>query len=146
MVHELLSGDVPFKDSAKASQIKLYKAIARGKFKMSDLLDDAARDLVNKILVIDVVERLGSLAGGVMDIKNHDWLKEIDFDMIGAKIITPPWVPEVKSALDCSEFEDYSNEELELESEYDPWEVENFLTEEEIPLFDALDHIMAGGV
>ena len=144
MVHELLSGDVPFKDSTKASQIKLYKAIARGKFKMSDLLDDAARDLVNKILVINVVERLGSLAGGVMDIKNHNWLKEIDFDMIGAKIITPPWVPEVKSALDCSEFEDFFHHE-ELGSENGVrWG--NFLTEEEIPLFDALDHIMAGGL
>ena len=83
MVHEMLSGDVPFKESAKSSQMKLFKAIAKGKFKISDILNDAAKDLVKRILVIDVAERLGSLAGGVRDIKTHEWLKEIDFDKSG---------------------------------------------------------------
>jgi serine/threonine protein kinase len=140
MVHEMLSGDVPFKESAKSSQMKLFKAIAKGKFKISDILNDAAKDLVKRILVIDVAERLGSLAGGVRDIKTHEWLKEIDFDKIGAKSVTPPWVPEVGHALDCSEFDDFSHEEFE--EEYDPSDA---LSAEESALFDTLDDIMSDG-
>ena len=139
MVHEMLSGDVPFKDSAKASQIKLFKAIAKGRFKISDILNESAIDLVKKILVTDVAERLGSLAGGVRDIKSHDWFEGIDFDAVGNKSVTPPWVPDVGHALDCSEFEDFSHEEFEEEPNH-----LDVLTGAENALFNDLDEIMNG--
>ena len=96
--------------------MKLLKHICKGKLKYSPILGEDALDLVKALLVVDEAERLGSLAGGVKDIKKHAWFKDIDFDAISAKRVEAPWKPDVKNALDAGEFGDFSHEEYEPET------------------------------
>lgn len=57
----------------------------------------------------DLTRRLGNLAGGVQDIKNHPWFKGIDFKAMNLKKGRPPIVPLILSEHDTSNFEDYSS-------------------------------------
>ena len=111
LVHELLVGDVPFKEKVKIAQMKLFKAIVKGSLAISDAVDDDTKDLLNRILVVDQVGRLGSLAGGAKDISGHAWLAGIDLDAISQKTIEAPWKPNVSDPL--KNFEDFSHEEFE---------------------------------
>jgi protein kinase A len=58
-------------------------------------------------------ERLGCLAGGYRDIKNHAWLQEVNFGKLIKKKIQAPWVPDIKDPLDTSNFESLDDAEDE---------------------------------
>ena len=60
----------------------LFKAIFQEKYTICETIHADARDLIERILVGKPSLRLGCLAGGVMDIKNHQWMQEIDFKKI----------------------------------------------------------------
>lgn len=106
LVHEMLSGITPF-HAYRSDQMSLFKAIFQEKSTICETIDADARDLIERILVGKPSLRLGCLAGGVMDIKNHQWMQEIDFEKLVDKKINAPWVPEQKDALDSSEFNDW---------------------------------------
>ena len=39
--------------------------------------------------------------------KAHKWFRGVDFDMVEEKMIPAPWVPEVESEDDTSQFDEY---------------------------------------
>jgi len=136
LIHELLIGDVPFSERVKRTPFKVYKAIVKGKIKMSPLLGNEVKDMLKQIVVHDPYSRLGSLAGGVMDIKNHSWFKGLDFDAVGKKQVVVPWRPHIneENPLECAHFRDHSH--TELEPDYDDTDV---LTDKEQMLFSGLN-------
>jgi len=138
--HELLIGDVPFRRSAKACPIKLYKAIVKGKIKLSTLLDDEIKDMLKQILVNDPSDRLGSLAGGVQDIRNHSWFKGIDLDAISKKQAAAPWKPHIneKNSLDGVGSGNFTFEEHVAD-----FDDTDFLTDEEQNLFRGLNDVFS---
>ena len=78
----MLSGKTPFHEK---DQMALFKAINRCKPQISPLIQLDARDLLQRILVRKPSNRLGCLAGGNEDIKNHKWLKGMDFHQLVEK-------------------------------------------------------------
>lgn len=94
----MLHGDIPFK-SAEASS--LLAKILRGQyhFKKDPNLCDA-EDLVSKLLIRNPALRLGSLAGGANDIREHEFFKNIKFDDLDQSLIVPPHIPEKVDVFD----------------------------------------------
>jgi len=138
LIHELLIGDVPFSDRVKTTPIKVYKAIVKGKIKLSPLLGNEVKDMLKQIVVHDPYSRLGSLAGGCIDIKNHSWFEGLDFDAVGKKQVVVPWRPHInkENPLDSAHFGDHSH--TELEPDYDDLD---FLTDKEQMLFSGLNDL-----
>jgi len=48
-----------------------------------------------------VTQRLGCMAGGSDDIKNHIWFRGVEWGLVMNKEIPPPWVPEINGAHDA---------------------------------------------
>merc|ERR1712024_159421 len=71
-----------------------------------------AKDLMKKIFVCKISLRLGCLEGGISDIKNHLWLKDMDFRKLSDKKLDAPWLPKPRNELDVSEFDDLDEEEV----------------------------------
>mmetsp|Transcript_963 Transcript_963/g.2059 ORF Transcript_963/g.2059 Transcript_963/m.2059 type:complete len:820 (+) Transcript_963:432-2891(+) len=120
MIYEMLFGTNPFfdYDDPNINQHTLFRRIAKGKFQrpVNQASVDAysrtsqeAKDLIKKILVIDVRKRLGCMANADLDIRNHPWFAKegvgIDFGQLYRKEIVAPWVPELSDPFDGTNFE-----------------------------------------
>ena len=46
-----------------------------GKIEWPKSIENVAKDLIRKLLVIDRTKRIGNLKNGADDIKNHKWFK-----------------------------------------------------------------------
>mmetsp|Transcript_904 Transcript_904/g.1399 ORF Transcript_904/g.1399 Transcript_904/m.1399 type:complete len:211 (+) Transcript_904:28-660(+) len=112
LVHEMVSGDTPFAASG-SDQMTLFKAIVRGNYKISKRCNDIVKDLVEKVLVTRPTNRLGSLANAEQGLKTHPWLIDVDFDKLRQKRFRAPWKPNLKDALDVSEFDNWDHMELD---------------------------------
>lgn len=70
--------------------------------------DKKAKSFVKHLLVADTSQRLGCMAGGTQDIKDHKWYKEeFSWDAIMGKSAKPPFVPVVKDDGDTENFSTY---------------------------------------
>jgi hypothetical protein len=69
--------------------------------------------LIKKLLTADLTKRIGNLKGGADDIKKHKWFLGLEWELLLAKQVAAPIIPEVKSKDDTSNFDKYpdSNEE-----------------------------------
>ena len=74
-------------------------------------------DLLTKLLTTDLSKRFGNLKAGplgkrflCLDIKNHKWFADIDFELLAQLKISPPYVPPVKGDGDTSNFDEYSED------------------------------------
>ena len=106
----MIVGYTPFYDHG-IDQIALFKRIVNGKYKFprTKRISEASQDLIMRILVTRPTDRLGSLAGAEMDIKNHPWFHGVDFDALVSKQVKAPWKPKIKNALDVSAFDTWDN-------------------------------------
>ena len=66
-----------------------------------------ARKLIQGLLEQDLSMRLGCMRNGSDDVKLHHWFKGVDWNMVSAKKIQPPWVPELNSSTDVQYFDEY---------------------------------------
>jgi hypothetical protein len=78
-------------------KLTLYKRIVTAQynfpFKALKKVSEEAKDLISKILVTDNSMRLGSLAGGDDDIRNHPWLAKLSENKMTRKCIEAPVKP-----------------------------------------------------
>lgn len=72
-----------------------YRKILNAPLVKSQYLSADAFDICSKLLERDPTKRLGY--NGFEEIQNHPWFKEIDWDALYRKEITPPFNPNVKS-------------------------------------------------
>jgi hypothetical protein len=100
--------ETPFQDYG-TDQMTLFKAIVRGKKKVSRRLSEECQDLVKQILVTKSSHRLGCLAGGDKDIREHPWLADVNFTKLVQKKFRAPWKPDIKDALDVREFDNWDH-------------------------------------
>jgi serum/glucocorticoid-regulated kinase 2 len=56
-----------------------------------------AADFFNKLLKRSSADRLGK--GGIDEIKNHAWLKDINWNALLKKEVPSPYIPKVKSTI-----------------------------------------------
>jgi len=109
LIYEMIVGYPPFVDE---DPMGIYQKILSGKIVFPKLFDKDAKVLVKKLLTADLGKRFGNLKNGVDDIKTCKWFKDMRWDKLLDKELSPPYKPSVKSETDTSNFEDYpdSNE------------------------------------
>ncbi|CAO3685122.1 unnamed protein product [Rhizopus stolonifer] len=93
LLYELLYGKRPFR--AKSSE-SLQKAILNQPIEFPDdpNISPEAIDFVKSLLDRDITKRLGVGDSGFERLKQHVWLKEIQWDILASKTIGAPFVPD----------------------------------------------------
>jgi len=104
LIYEMVVGYPPFVDE---DPMGIYQKILSGKIVFPKMFDKNAKGLVKKLLTADLGKRYGNLKCGVEDIKTHKWFKDVNWEDLLEKKITPPFKPAVKNASDTSNFDDY---------------------------------------
>jgi serine/threonine protein kinase len=108
VMYEMLSGKLPYaiKRGAKMS-IKIYDQ----EVQYPNSMNKDAKDFIQKLLIINPSERLGSGPNGIEDIKNHPFFKGINWNDAEMQKIKPPFIPKLKSETDLRYFDTMFTEE-----------------------------------
>uniref|UniRef100_A0A158R5L2 Protein kinase domain-containing protein n=1 Tax=Syphacia muris TaxID=451379 RepID=A0A158R5L2_9BILA len=107
LIYEMIVGVPPFQGRALND---VFEKILEGKLKFPRHFDCNAKDLVKKLLQSDPSKRLGNLKNGAVDVMNHEWFAEIDWDEVAEMKLTPPVIPTVYSSGDTGNFDSYDEE------------------------------------
>lgn len=104
-VYECLHGTTPF---AAKNYISTYKKIAayskQGKMKWHIQLTPAVQSLMQGLLTAKPDQRLGATDAGITLLKEHDWFKDMDWQLLYDHKIKAPFVPQIKDSTDLSNF------------------------------------------
>ena len=108
IMYEMLTGKLPFpfKRGVKLS-IKTYEK----KINFPSKITENAKDLIQKLLVVNPNDRLGSGTDGSENIKKHPFFEEVDWDSAFEKQLDPPFVPKLKDETDLKYFDTMFTEE-----------------------------------
>ncbi|KAL3783671.1 hypothetical protein ACHAW5_007500, partial [Stephanodiscus triporus] len=131
LIFEMLYSTTPFYESG-IDQKRLFSNIAQSKWKLPDngrKLSKHSIALLNGMLQKRPTERLGCLAGGYRDVKDHAFFQEVNFNKLVKKQIKAPWVPQIEDPLDISNFEQFDGSDEDFAKTKKP------LTEQEQIVF-----------
>ncbi|XP_018494562.2 cAMP-dependent protein kinase catalytic subunit beta-like [Galendromus occidentalis] len=84
IVYEMLHGQLPFRCPGNEGTV-LERLILTAPLEFRGGLDRTAEDFISKLLEREDSRRLGSLHRGADDVLDHEWLWEVDFDLLYAK-------------------------------------------------------------
>lgn len=114
LIYEMLVGRSPFY-SYGTDQVSLFKRIVQVKYSFppGGIVNEVAQDLIQRLIVRRQANRLGCLARGEMDIRDHSWFAIIDVEKLLKRKIPAPWIPKIKDPLDASHFDSYRHVENE---------------------------------
>jgi len=102
LIYELLSSFPPFFDD---EPMGTYRKIIQGKFKFPKYFTPESRDIIARLLRTKPTKRLAVMKGGADNIRNHMWYKGFDWEALRAGETTAPFIPQVKSIDDISNFD-----------------------------------------
>jgi protein kinase A len=121
LIYEMLVGFSPFY-SHDMDQVGLFKRIVGVKyhFPHGNVVQDVTKNLIHRLLQRRPADRLGCLAGGDQDIRDHPWFHIINTQKLLNRQIPPPWVPRLKDPLDATHFDSYAHLENEPPPNYPP--------------------------
>lgn len=105
LMYEMLVGYPPFFDDVHDNPLNIYTKILTGKIKFPAHIDQYAKDLIKRLLIPNVNERLGDLSGGAEDVKRHRFFRGVDWAKLAQRHALPPIVPHATSPTDTSYFE-----------------------------------------
>jgi serine/threonine protein kinase len=91
--YEFMIGHRPY-HGRNRKQVKDYILSYQAKINFNNKKkgwSENSRDFINKLLQRRPVKRLGY--GGIKEIKNHPWLKDINWDLLKKKKIRAPYIP-----------------------------------------------------
>jgi len=108
LVYEMIVGYPPFVDE---DPMGIYQKILSGKIVFPKFFDKNGKVLVKKLLTADLGKRYGNLKNGVDDIKKCKWFGGLEWEQILGRELPSPYKPQVKSATDTSNFEEYPDSE-----------------------------------
>ena len=111
LLYEMIAGTTPFYWDG-ATQKDEFEAICRCDYQFGDDFSEGLKNLMGKLLVLDPSKRLGAGIRGHLDVMSHPWFDPINFKKLRKMEIASPWVPEVKDALDASNFAEYDESEI----------------------------------
>ncbi len=111
---EMLAGSSPF-SKPNEPNMEMFKRIILVKYTFPMFMDRYGEDLIKKLLVRRVANRLGIQRKGFLDVRNHEFFLRngIDSRMLLKKDIRAPWVPSFKDPMDSHYFQDFSKIERE---------------------------------
>eukprot|EP00696_Hemimastix_kukwesjijk_P018859 gnl/Hemi2/7919_TR2732_c0_g11_i1.p1 gnl/Hemi2/7919_TR2732_c0_g11~~gnl/Hemi2/7919_TR2732_c0_g11_i1.p1 ORF type:complete len:403 (-),score=65.14 gnl/Hemi2/7919_TR2732_c0_g11_i1:211-1419(-) len=92
LIYEMLAGYPPFYDN---NPFGIYRKILNEKPSFPKTIEPDAKDLIKRLLQVDVTKRIGNLRLGAADIKNHKWFKELDWDALAKGTLPAPIIPTI---------------------------------------------------
>ena len=98
LLYDLLTGHPPWEHK---NEKRLREMIINQKFKLPSFLTSNCHSFLKKLLVKDPNKRMD-----VQEIKEHDWFKGIDWEMVFQKKGRTPIKPIIKNDLDVSYFDE----------------------------------------
>mmetsp|Transcript_11291 Transcript_11291/g.16881 ORF Transcript_11291/g.16881 Transcript_11291/m.16881 type:complete len:936 (+) Transcript_11291:148-2955(+) len=117
VLYEMAVGRMPFSGAnRKATQ----HAICHHKLKFPKFFDFDLRMLLQGLLRRNVKKRFGCGKNGAEDIKKHEFFDDIKWEVVEKKGLTPPFIPELKTPTDVSNFDPEFTKEpvVDSDSEY----------------------------
>ena len=108
LIYEMLVGTIPFDsddEDKKTGFQRLKASIRRDAFEYPASITGSARSLLQGLLEKDPASRLGGGEGDADEIKRHPFFEGIEWDLLLAKKVEPPFRPEVDSDTDTRYFE-----------------------------------------
>ena len=108
VMYEMLVGRLPF---AIKRGVKLSLKIYERKIDFPKNINQDAKDLIQKLLIVNPSKRIGFGPNGAEDIKNHPFFQGIDWDLLEAKKIKPPFIPKLKNDTDLRYFDNMFTDE-----------------------------------
>jgi protein-serine/threonine kinase len=110
VMYEMLTGKLPFPIK---KGLKLSRRIYQQEVDYPKKIDNNAKDLMQKLLILDPNERLGSGPEGGEKIKNHPFFKGINWKNVQDRKIKPPFIPKLKKETDLKYFDTmFTDEEI----------------------------------
>ncbi len=115
LVYEMEVGVSPFADqSGNMSSNVICQNILQGRARFPSSLNVRTKKLVQDLLEKSPAKRLGGGARGTSELIDHEYFRELKFDLLVDKRYNAPWKPTLQGMLDFSNFDQYEVQE------YDP--------------------------
>jgi len=110
LMYELLTGSPPFSGS---DPMKTYNIILKGidMIEFPRKITRNAHNLIKKLCKDNPSERLGYQKNGLKDIQKHKWFDGFNWDGLRNRKLAPPIGPQIQSATDASNFDDYPKDD-----------------------------------
>jgi len=102
VMFEMLTGKIPFPIKRG---VKLNMTIYEQGVNYPSILTKSAKDLIQKLLILNPSERLGSGPNGSENVKNHPYFKGVIWKDVLQKKIKPPFIPKLKNDTDLKYFD-----------------------------------------
>jgi len=110
IVYEMMTGLPPF--YKENEEHTTFDRIILGKIRYPRWLNRDGVSLVQGLLQADVTKRYGCMKAGADDIRNHPYLKPLDWAAMLARTDDGPFKPRMRKDDDTSAFDDYTGESL----------------------------------
>ena len=108
LIYEMEVSMSPFADpSGDQNPMVIQKNILRGDLRFPKAINERTRRIVTELLTKQPAKRLGGGKRGTVEVGEHDYFKELDFELLLNKRYKAPWKPETANALDRSNFDEY---------------------------------------
>jgi p90 ribosomal S6 kinase len=95
LIHETTVGRVPWYGKNKEQMIE---KITKSGIRYPPHLSEECKDIISRLLEMNVPKRLGSGASGVKHIKSHPWFQGIDWEKLARKEVDPVFKPQLETA------------------------------------------------
>jgi serine/threonine protein kinase len=105
LIFEMLYGQPPFHEP-EISPMALYSKISKGPsiIQWPPFFVPRASDLILKLMETDPSKRYGNMRNGAGDVFAHPWFKEVVWQNLLTKNISPPYIPRTISDGDASAY------------------------------------------
>ena len=113
LMYEMIHGKPLFNFTDAKINTKKYDE----KIPFYNNFSEEAKDLISKLVVKEPDKRLGAGPNGIEDLKSHNYFKEINWDDLENKKITPPFEPIVNGPTDLRYFDKIFTEEVDVSRE-----------------------------
>ena len=115
LIYEMLVGNPPFEDP---NPYHLYEKIIRGSYEIPSTVNSAAANLIRDLLHPDPIKRLGGIQAEAGAARNHAWFRDINFEEVKQKTVSPPWRPSISSTTDLSYYEKFPESDEAQDVQY----------------------------
>ena len=119
LLYEMLVGYPPFTDK---NPVKLYKKIIKGKINFPKGFNKNAKSIIKQFLKVDMKKRLGCTKKGILEIIEHPFFKDFDWEGLLHRKLKPPIIPRSpKVSVNCIDNNLFEEENIPISKENDPF-------------------------